>query len=105
MSTKIEVQTERSLRCSYKLVCFDKSFLNEYAMFTSPMHGSNRNKVQFIAAKETKNNGIKKKRSKMALYEKKTALYSMFFSKIKTRLYFFTIFAFDLTYKCSDHFA
>ena len=76
MSTKIELQTERSFYCSYRFVCFDERFLNESAMLTSPIHGSKRKKVQFMGAKEKKNNGIIKQLSKMALYEKNGILYT-----------------------------
>ena len=50
--------------------------------------------VQFMSAteKETKNNGIRMKQNKMALYEKKW--HNMYFSKIKTLFCFFTLFAF-----------
>ena len=62
VSSKIEVQMECSLHCSYKFVCFDKRFYNESAMLTCPIHDSKRNRnVHFMAAKETKNNGIIKK--------------------------------------------
>ena len=37
-------------------------------MLTGTFQGSNRKKVQHVAAKETKNNGIIPKQSKMALY-------------------------------------
>ena len=87
---------ERSLCCSYRVVCFDKRFNNESAMLTSPNHGRKRKKVQFMAAKETKNNGIIKKQSKMALYGK-MALYVLF--ENKNTFCFFTFCAFYLTYK------
>ena len=57
VSTKIEVQTERSLCCSYRFVCFEKRFHNENAILTSPIYDSKRKTVQFMA-EETKNNGI-----------------------------------------------
>ena len=53
-----------------------------------------------MAAKTTKNNGIVKKQSKLALYEKNDIII-MFFSKINALLYFFTLFVFYLTYKCA----
>ena len=66
MSTKIEVQTERWLCCSYRFVCFNKRFHNESAMLTgqfmganekSPIHDSKRNEKQWLN-KEAKQNGI-----------------------------------------------
>ena len=63
LSIKIEVQKKRLFCCSYRVVYFDKRFNNESAMLTSPNHGSERKKVQFMAAKETKNNGIIKKQN------------------------------------------
>ena len=76
VSTKIELQTECSFCCSYRFVSFDEHFPNESAMLTSPTHGSKQKKVQFMAAKEMKNNDIIKQLSKMALYEKNGVLYT-----------------------------
>ena len=72
MLTEIEVQTERSLRCSYRFVSFDKRFHNESLMLTSPIHGSKRNEKQWHY-KETDQNGIIPEKNDIMTSEKKTA--------------------------------